>query len=229
MSTSTPPSAIEQWIASLPEEQRALARESVQAELNHRAQTMAAAASSSSPSSSPMQQPLFNNAYDAAAQHATSNASPHSSPGASSLHASNANQQAPLPMSYPMSMGSIRTPPPEHFRGDRAKVEEFIDQLQRYIALSSISMMAPAVQVQQAAILLKDEALVWFRNAHTTANPITSIDDFVTRIWQRVLPSIRIRQTRAYTTTITEATDVGTSLQYSIHAHDATHHRYGTR
>ena len=191
------PSAIEQWIASLPEDQRARALESVQIELNNRAQALVASANAT--------QPQFNSDnYDmhlaaaAPAPHAASNPS-HS---ATSPQHANSNHAV-----HTVSVSSIRTPPPDHFRGDRAKVEEFADQLQRYIALSSISTMAPAVQVQQAAMLLKDEALVWFRNSHTIANPITSIDDFVTRMRAYFLPygydklaRTRLRSLRQQTT-----------------------------
>ena len=173
-------SAIVQWIASLPPEQQAAARASVEAEVQQRAQDRAQEMATAMVS---QQQ------FDPSSSPNTSSSPPAATPGvtpAPTIPSMPQQMYAGAPDGFTVAM--VRPPAPDHFRGDRAKVEEFIDQLHRYVALSNISMMPHHIQVQQAALLLKDEALVWFRNANSNTNPIVSVVDLTSRMRAYFLP-----------------------------------------
>ena len=195
-------SALNQWIATLPADQQAAAQANIQAEVESRAQVIAAE-----------QVAVMTMTID--------DGSSSSPPPGSSTHTVPPTMP-PAPATMPlngMTSGShhhatvmpqvyaVRPSPPEHFSGDRSKVEEFIDQLQRFISLTNIALMEPATQVQQAVLLLKGEALTWYRSTNM-ANPIVSIDDLVSRMRSYFLPYGYDKLARSKLRSLTQQTTV---------------------
>jgi hypothetical protein len=111
---------------------------------------------------------------------------------------SNGSSSSPSPSPTPTVMSGDKPTRPEPFTGDRAKLDQFLLQLDLYLDLTNFTRtLTHTDQVKRAQQFLRDNALQWFAAIQNSDQPFTSIEDFKSRIRTHIAPYGIAKTTRA--------------------------------